>query len=497
MTLKADDPSLNTDEAHLEKLGYSQELSRRMSAFSNFAMAFSVICILAGGLTSLHLGLCSVGGASVGLGWPFSCLFSICTALAMGQVASAFPTAGGLYHWASILGGRAWGWLTAWFNLAGLITVLSAINVGVYLFAVGSFGFKPEPSTQVLVVLAITFSQAYLNHRGIRLTSFLIDCSGYLIMGVTAVLVVSLLYYSPHHDVMRLFRLVNNSGPAGGNVWPLSSNLAYVFLLGLLLPAYTITGFDASAHTAEETVGASVAVPKAIVFAVLSSSFFGWVMLASIVMAIPDMQEAISRGPEVFFYTVNSVLPAGLARMLYAGIVLSQYLCALATVTSGSRMIYAFARDGGLPASNWLRQVSPRFLTPVHAIWTMALLSVGFACYSPVYSTITVVCTIFLYISYVIPIALGFWAYRRSWTQMGPWDLGKAFRPAAALSVLGCSGLIYIGIQPPNDLALKIIGGALAVTSVIWFGLERRRFQGPPGLQGLRSSSPVGERVSS
>jgi amino acid transporter len=477
--------SLSDDEAHLKGLGYSQELSRRMSAFSNFAMAFSVICILAGGLTSLPLGLSSVGGASIGFGWPFSCFFSVCVALAMGQVASAFPTAGGLYHWASILGGKAWGWLTAWFNLAGLITVLSAINVGVYLFAVGAleaYGFKPDPLVQTLVVLAITFSQAALNHLGIRLTSFLIDCSGYLILTVTVGLIVSLLYYAPGHDFSRLFTFTNFTGEAGGGVWPASSNLGYVFLLGLLLPAYTVTGFDASAHTAEETVGASLAVPQAIVFAVISSSIFGWIMLSAIVLAIPDMQTGVAHGFTVFFYTLNSVLPHGLALTLYLGIVIAQYLCGLATVTSASRMVYAFARDGGLPLSEHLRTVSPRYLTPVKAIWTVAALSVGFAVYTPVYSTITVVCTIFLYISYVLPITLGLWAYGRSWSKMGPWDIGGWFRVVAALAVVGCTGLVYIGVQPPNDLALKIIVAALLVTGVIWFGYERHRFQGPPVL---------------
>lgn len=474
--------SQHDDEAHLESLGYTQELSRRMSAFSNFAMAFSVICILAGGLTSLHLGLSAVGGGAIGYGWPFSCLFSVCTALAMGQVASAFPTAGGLYHWASILGGRAWGWLTAWFNLAGLITVLSAINVGIYTFAVGSLGpilgFHSDPQTQMIVVLLITLSQALLNHLGIRITSFLIDISGYLIMAVTIVLVAALLVYAPTHDLGRLFTIHNFSGPAGGGVWPQTESILFLFLLGLQLPAYTITGFDASAHTAEETRGASVAVPKAIVFAVISSSIFGWVMLAAIVMAIPDMAEGIGHGDKVFFYTMGSVLPQWLCALLYLGCGLAQYLCGLATVTSSSRMVYAFARDGGLPLSSKLRQVSNRYLTPVNAIWMVALLSVGFASFSKVYATIAVVCTIFLYISYVLPIALGLFAYRRSWNKMGPWDLGGFFRLAAALSVVGCSGLIYIGVQDP--LALKVIGYFLATTGLIWFGLERRRFQGPP-----------------
>lgn len=476
--------SQHDDEAHLESLGYTQELSRRMSAFSNFAMAFSVICILAGGLTSLHLGLSSVGGASIGFGWPFACMFSVCTALAMGQIASAFPTAGGLYHWASILGGRGWGWLTAWFNLAGLITVLSAINVGIYTFAVGSlgpiWGFKSDPVIQIMVVMLITLSQALLNHLGIRMTSFLIDISGYLIMGVTFLLVAALLYYAPAHDFSRLFTFTNFSGEVGGKVWPAEPNMVILFLLGLQLPAYTITGFDASAHTAEETRGASVAVPKAIVFAVVSSSIFAWVLLACIVMAIPDLREGIRQGDKVFFFTMTQVLPKALCALLYLGCGIAQYLCGLATVTSASRMVYAFARDGGLPLSSHLRQVSARYLTPVKAIWTVAILSVGFASFSKVYSTIAVVCTIFLYISYVLPIALGLSAYKRTWTKMGPWDIGGFFRLAATMSVIGCSGLILIGVQPPNELALYLIVGFLVITGLIWYLFEERRFQGPP-----------------
>src|SRR5215472_10517978 len=95
---------LAEDEQTLASMGYSQELHRRMNAFSNFAISLSIICILAGGITSFHLGFCSVGGAAIGLGWPLVCLFSLLVALTMGQVASAFPMAGGLYHWASILG---------------------------------------------------------------------------------------------------------------------------------------------------------------------------------------------------------------------------------------------------------------------------------------------------------------------------------------------------------------------------------------------------------
>src|ERR1700722_7360791 len=168
--------SPNTDESDdiktLHKFGYAQELARVLGGFSNFAISFAIIGILLGGVTSFQVGFCSVGGASIGLGWPLVCLFSLCVAATMGQIASAFPTAGGLYHWAAILGGRGWGWVTAWFNLAGLATLLAAVNVGTFNFALSVFDpdYTPEDSTRLIVVILITGSQALFNHLGIRVT---------------------------------------------------------------------------------------------------------------------------------------------------------------------------------------------------------------------------------------------------------------------------------------------------------------------------------------
>jgi amino acid transporter len=107
------DPNLSQDERLLQQMGYKQELSRRMGGFSNFAISFSIICILAGGITAFAAGFSAAGGASIGIGWPLGALFALVVAAGMAQIASAFPTAGGLYHWSSILGGKGWGWATA------------------------------------------------------------------------------------------------------------------------------------------------------------------------------------------------------------------------------------------------------------------------------------------------------------------------------------------------------------------------------------------------
>ena len=162
----------NDDVALLSRLGYAQELRRRMSAFSNFAIAFSTICILAGGITSLQLGVSAVGGAAAGLVWPLGVAFAFVVALSMAQVASAFPTAGGLYHWSAILGGKGWGWATAWFNLAGLVFVTAAVNVGAYSLFVQFIGpmlgidpAKLGVAHQIAGVALISASHALLNHH--------------------------------------------------------------------------------------------------------------------------------------------------------------------------------------------------------------------------------------------------------------------------------------------------------------------------------------------
>ncbi len=476
----------------LNSLGYGQELLRRMSGFSNFAVSLSIICIVAGGITSFPLGLSSVGGAAIGLGWPACCLLSLCVALAMAQVASAFPTAGGLYHWAAILGGRGWGWLTAWFNLAGLVTVLAAINVGTYEFALRALAgsFEIDISTwdastqlkyQLVGVMGITCAQALLNHLGIRVTSALVDFSGYWILFVAAVLTVAMLAFAGPLDVSRLVTFTNYSGSSGGDVWPATNSLAWLFLLGFLLPAYTVTGFDASAHTSEETIGAAHHVPRGIVRSVAVSGVCGWIMLMAVVLAIPDLDEAAAQGSNSFHWIVESVLPAGLWKALAVGIVIAQFFCGLATVTSASRMAYAFARDGGLPYSRFVRSVSPRFRTPAVAIWAVSLLSVAFVVHTGTYSTITGACTIFLYISYVIPTVLGLFAYGRSWTKMGPWSMsGTMYRTMAVVSVFGCGLILLVGIQPPNEQNLWTVPGAFVLTAIVWFAYERKRFRGPP-----------------
>jgi len=263
-----------------------------------------------------------------------------------------------------------------------------------------------------------------------------------------------------------------------------------VFLLGLLMPIYTITGYDASAHTSEETKQAAMSVPRGIVSSVIWSAVFGYLFLAAFVLMIPNMDEAAKQGWNVFFWAMDQRVPDTMKQILYWVIFVAQILCGLATVTSASRMIYAFSRDGGLPFSKALAKVSPKHRTPNAAIWTGSALAVLFvwgakwleAGGTPVY-TVVVSCTvIFLFFSFAIPITLGLFTYGGpKWPKMGPWTIGKGgYSLFAVLSIISMVLIFVLGVSPPNGLAKWVTLGFLILTAIVWFAFENRRFQGPP-----------------
>ena len=477
------------DAETLHKMGYAQELSRRMGGFSNFAVAFSIICILAGGITSFQVGFSTGGGFTAIIGWLAGGCFALIVGSSMAQIASAYPTAGGLYHWSSILGGRAWGWATAWFNMLGLIFVIASVNVGVYdLFTGLILGniFNINTSAwgqyqQDFAVLLITIAQGLFNHFGIKTTTRMIDFSGYLILVFAVLLTGTMLYGAPHLDFARLTAFTNFSGAPGGGVVPQSHNMFYLVLLALLYPLYTMTGFDGSAHTSEETMNARRNVPRGIINSIFWSMVFGLAMAVSFVLAMPNQAAAAANGGNVVFDLMASLqVPSVWKDILYIGIVLSNFLCALAGVTSTSRMVYAFSRDGGLPGSKFLKHVDAKHRSPVAAIWLTVVLSIAATLYSPAFAALAAGCAMFLYISYAMPIAAGLFAEGKHWTEFGPFRLGAFSKPLAAISTLGGIVIIFIGTRPPNDILDNYFIGLLVLLAVIWFGVARTRFPGPP-----------------
>jgi amino acid transporter len=489
----ADKKSMEHDKQVLHKMGYAQQLARRMSGFSNFAISFSIICILAGGISAFPAAFNAAGPGGAFWIWFVGGALAMTVAFGMGQIASSFPTAGGLYHWSSHLGGKAWGWATAWFNLVGLICVVSSVDVLLYSVFfkdlllgtvlgvdVSGFGYWH----QFIFMAFVLTTQSLLNHYGIEVTTKLTDFSGYLIFALTFVLIITLFAFSPVAlDFSRLVTFKNFTGDVGGAVVPFqTSSMAFAFLLGLSYVCYTLTGYDASAHTSEETQDAQVNVPKGMYQAVFWSWFFGLIAVAAYVLTMPSIDEAGAAGWSSFFYMWGaSLMPHWLSVVLGVGLVIVNYLCALAGLTSCSRMMFAFARDGGLPASKTLSHVSTTYRTPTYAIWVSAAFALLSTVYAPYYLVLAVACAVFLYLSMVMPIAAGFFAEGGpKWPEKGPFNLGAFSKINAVIAVLAGVVLAITGFFPPNEKVFYLTVAMVIIMPILWYGFERNRFEGVP-----------------
>src|ERR1700691_4950449 len=393
------------DERRLHELGYAQELRRRMSGFSNFAVSFTIISVLSGCLTLYYFGMEEGGPAIIVWGWPLVGIMTLMVGLSMAEVCSSFPTAGGLYYWAAKLArpgrGPVWSWFTGWFNFLGQVAITAGIDFGAAFFINAwlnlVFGTPTYHWVTILIFAAVLLVHGLLNQFGIKLVSLLNDVSVWWhILGV--LLIVSVLTFVPAHHASASYVFTSTFNTTGWH------SIFYVLLLGLLLAQYTFTGYDASAHMTEETHGAARSGPRGIVMSILVSLFAGWVLLIGITFAIQKTQYANDLGalvpPAQVF--ANAIGSTG-AKLLLLVAIGAQLFCGMSSVTANSRMIYAFSRDGALPGSDLWHRVNKRTRTPTNAIWLAAagalILGLPYLWNNAAYAAVTSIATIGLYIA--------------------------------------------------------------------------------------------------
>ena len=198
------------DEQILHKMGYAQELFRAMGGFQNFAISFTIISILAGCLTSYFIAFNNGGPVAITWGWLIVGLMSTLVALAMAEIASAYPTAGGLYYWSSKLGSPAWGWFTGWFNLVGQIAVTAAIGYGLAIFLTSLldlwFNYPNTKHSIFLTYSIVMLAAVVLNMFKVSITAMLNTISAYWHMaGVAFIVVVLIIVPDNHQSVSYVF----------------------------------------------------------------------------------------------------------------------------------------------------------------------------------------------------------------------------------------------------------------------------------------------------
>ena len=483
---------VDSDVAQLHRLGYAQELRRRMGGFSNFAVSFTIISILSGCLTLYSFGMNTGGPAEMVWGWVFVGVMTLVVGLGMAEICSAYPTAGGLYYWSSKLAkgtsGPAWSWFTGWFNMLGQVAVTAGIDFGFALF-LNFFlnittGWSLAHSHTIYLFAAILVVHGLLNTFGVRVVALLSDISVWWhVVGV--VVIVAVLAFVPTHHATASFvftKFVNQTG--------FHSSL-YVVLIGLLMAQYTFTGYDASAHMTEETRDPSISGPRGIVSSIWVSLVAGFVLILGVTWAISNtgLYAAASANPVAPGVIFQTALGNHGAEFLLLVIIVAQGFCGMASVTANSRMVYAFSRDGAVPGHRFWHRINPRTRTPTNSIWFCVvfafILGLPYLWSSTAYFAVTSIAVIGLYIAYVIPTLLR--RLRGSEWSAGPWNLG-AWSP-----FIGWLGVVWVAIitvlfmlpqlSPINrdtfNYAPVAVGVVIAFAGIYWLVSARKWFKGP------------------
>ena len=484
--------ALAPDEQRLAELGYKQELRRKLSGFSNFAVSFSIISILAGAITSYGIAMTAGGPIAITLGWLFVGIMVTLVALSMAEICSVYPTAGALYWWAFALAKRnkaAWAWFVGWFNFLGEVAVTAAIDFGAAItttaFLSLVFNLTVTPELTFLVFVIIIALHGLLNTFGVNLVRVLSDISAWWhIVGVAVIVGVLTVVPDNHKPIGEVFTEVQNATGftfAGASI--------YAVLIGLLMAQYTYTGYDASAHVAEETHDAARSAPRGVVMSVVVSVIAGFVLLVAITWSIQDYEAerstTLGLPPAQIFIDAAG---RNLGIFLLFICVVAQFFCGMASVTANSRMVYAFSRDGALPGSRIWRQVNPRTGTPTNSIWLCVVCSTLLVLPSlwntTAYLAATSIAVIGLYIAYVAPVLLR----RRSTDfQPGPWSLGRWSAPVGWLAIVWVAIICVLFVLPTaSPITAKTFNYTIVAVAIVlggawlWWVLSARKwFTGP------------------
>jgi len=496
------------DERRLAELGYSQALQRSWSSFSNFAISFTIISVLAGCFTTYGQAWNNGGPIAISWGWPIICGLILLVAFSMAELVSAYPTAGGIYYWASTLGGPKWGWFTGWFNLVGLVGVVASVDYGCAQFMNATFmlfgvnlGFANWGDTAhvltetFLLFMAILFIHALINIYSSPLVALFNNISVFWhVAGVTVIVLVLAFVPDTHQSVDFVFtETINNSGFGGGMFW------FYVLPLGFLLTMYTQTGYDASAHISEETHGAAKAAAQGVWRSVFWSGVGGWIVLLAITFAATDVDgiNELAGGSLAVFSTA---LSESWQKVVVVIATIGQLFCGMACVTSCSRMTYAFSRDHAVPGWRlWTRlnhHRVPGFAVIFSCVAAMLMTRPaleGAANGAPyAFFAVVSICVIGLYIAYVMPVFLR-WRKGDDF-EPGPWTLGQKYKwinPAAIIWVAICVIIFCLPFTPAAvpwrdefdwkyvNYAPITVGALLLIVGIWWLVSARHTFTGP------------------
>ncbi|KAM5545481.1 hypothetical protein V8D89_000519 [Ganoderma adspersum] len=487
------------DEKELARMGYKQELKRELTLLQNFGVSFSIISVITGVASMFLYGLNTGGPAVMVWGWVVVSFFTFVVGLAMAEVCSAHPTSGGPYFWAAMLADPRHAafasWVTGWFNFLGQVACTTSVGFTVanFLSTLATFGtsFAPSPRTTIGIYAGVLVLQGLINTFGVHLLKYINSASIWWHAIGTAVVIIAVLAAAPTHQSAKFVftTFIDNTG-ADGVGWSQRASDAYLVVIGILTAQYSLSGFDGSAHMTEETHNAATAGSIGIIMAIGVSAVLGWLLLLSLLFSVQDVNRTVDSptGQPVAQIFLDTVGEKG-AVVLMVVVIGAMFFCGTFSIMSNSRMMYAFARDGGIPGHAFFYKVDQKHKSPVRTVWLACILSfiLGLPSLgsSVAFSAATSISTIGLYISYGIPIALRVLYGKRF--KRGPFHLGPFSYPVA---IIACLWILFISIvfllpqvNPVNsqtlNYAVVAVGIVVAYALGFWLLSARKWFTGP------------------
>ncbi|KAJ5545553.1 Amino acid/polyamine transporter I [Penicillium sp. DV-2018c] len=485
---------LEGDDAKLAAMGHRPELQRSHSTWSMLGLAFAVLNSWTALSASLSISLTSGGSTSVVWGLVTAGFCNLCIACSLAEFLSAYPTAGGQYHWVAAI---AWpstvpilSWVTGWVNVAGWIALVATNSLLSSQLIVGIISvlhenYVPKPWHQFLIYIGLTIGSFIINafmnsalpmiYRG----AFMWSIGGFVIVSITVLACASPNYNSAYFVFCDF---VNTTGWPDGVAW----------LLGLLQGGLGVTAFDAVAHMIEEVPNADIEGPKIMVTCVGIGVFTGSIFLIVLLFVAGNMEAVASSaaGPLLQILIDATKNNVGAICLLMLPLVCLVFAI-VSVMTTSSRMIFAFARDGGLPASKFFARVHPTLKLPLNALILSVVVVIAFGCIflgsSSAFNAIISASVVALDLSYGIPIAINCLQGRRSLPER-KWQLPRTLGwivDMIALSYILLTTVLFV-FPPSSTVTGSSMNYCIAAFAIIilisvfqWIVDGRKNFTGP------------------
>jgi amino acid transporter len=373
---RSDVPSASEDEGQLlSQFGYTEAMERTTGKFASFAVAFAFVSIATGTFTTYGSVLNSSGPLGIWT-WPVTVVGQLAVALIYGSLASRMPVTGYSYQWMSRLANPLLGWAVGWISFTFLAIVAVAVDYTIASAVVPNlFHYTGTPANSWAITAAVLLVQAFLVAYSTRWSERINNFAVSVELAGMIALVVLLVVVGVIARDMSLHNLFSKGVVPSRGYWSLGS-AAHVgpFLLGSLLGAFTIVGFESAANLAEETHHPERVVPRAMWQAVLASGILGFLFLLAVTAAAKD-PVALARSSTPIADIIKAVLGSFIGDLLLLLVVISIFACGLVILLTGVRLTWAMSRDQRFPGWQLWGRIAPRTRTPRNATFLLLLVT--------------------------------------------------------------------------------------------------------------------------